>query len=232
MIVSSDSALPMRGTMTMLRRTALFAAAFWPSTSLAMAEPEARHRHAGRAGAAAGFQEPALCQPGCAAGRRSCGRRSPGSFDSVNPFIVKGSAVTGVRTYVFESLLGRNWNEPFSLYGLLAETIDVSDDRQTFTFKIRPEAKFSDGTPVTAADVVFSHGDAARQGAAQLQELLFQDHQGRDAGRAHHHLPPGCGRPRAAADRRPDADPLQGLLAGQGLRADDARSRSSAPAPM
>jgi peptide/nickel transport system substrate-binding protein len=79
-----------------------------------------------------------------------------GSFDSVNPFIVKGSAAMGVRTYVFESLLGRNWAEPFSLYGLLAESIDVSDDRQTFTFKLRPEAKFSDGTPVTAADVVFS----------------------------------------------------------------------------
>ncbi|MEP7174390.1 MAG: extracellular solute-binding protein, partial [Aestuariivirga sp.] len=46
--------------------------------------------------------------------------------------------------------------EPFSLYGLLAESIDVSDDRQTFAFKIRPEAKFSDGKPVTAADVVFS----------------------------------------------------------------------------
>jgi peptide/nickel transport system substrate-binding protein len=79
-----------------------------------------------------------------------------GSFDSVNPFIVKGSAAAGVRTYVFESLLGRNWAEPFSLYGLLAESIEASDDRQTFTFRLRPEAKFSDGSPVTAADVVFS----------------------------------------------------------------------------
>ncbi len=79
-----------------------------------------------------------------------------GTFDSVNPFIIKGTAASGVRTYVFESLLGRNWAEPFSLYGLLAESIDVSDDRQTFTFTLRPQAKFSDGTPVTAADVVFS----------------------------------------------------------------------------
>jgi len=79
-----------------------------------------------------------------------------GSFDSVNPFIVKGQAASGIRTYVFESLMGRNWDEPFSLYGLLAESIDVSDDRQTFTFKLRPEARFSDGTPVTAADIVFS----------------------------------------------------------------------------
>ena len=79
-----------------------------------------------------------------------------GTFDSMNPFIVKGSAASGIRTYVFESLMGRNGDEPFSLYGLLAESIDVLDDRQIFTYKIRPEAKFSDGSPVTAADVVFS----------------------------------------------------------------------------
>ena len=70
-----------------------------------------------------------------------------GSFDSVNPFIVKGSAATGVRTYVFESLLGRNWDEPFSLYGLLAELIEVSDDRQTFTFSLRPEANSPTARP-------------------------------------------------------------------------------------
>ena len=79
-----------------------------------------------------------------------------GTFDSLSPFIVKGTPATLVRTYVFESLMGRNSDEAFSLYGLLAESIDVSDDRQTFTFKIRPEAKFSDGTPVTATDVLFS----------------------------------------------------------------------------
>ncbi len=79
-----------------------------------------------------------------------------GSFDSINPFIIKGSAATGPRTFVFESLMGRSGAEAFTLYGLLAESIDASDDRQTFTFKIRPEAKFSDGAPVTAADVQFS----------------------------------------------------------------------------
>jgi peptide/nickel transport system substrate-binding protein len=79
-----------------------------------------------------------------------------GTFDSVNPFIIKGNAATGARTLVFESMMGRSGAEPFSLYGLLAQSIDVTDDRQTFTFKLRPEAKFSDGTPVTSADVVFS----------------------------------------------------------------------------
>ena len=79
-----------------------------------------------------------------------------GSFDSTNPFIVKGQAATGVRTLVFESLLGRNWDETFSLYGLLAQSIDVADDLSAITFKLRSEAKFSDGRPVTSADVAFS----------------------------------------------------------------------------
>ena len=59
-----------------------------------------------------------------------------GSFDSVNPFIVMGQKPYGSGTYVVESLLGRNWAEPFSLYGLLAESIDVSDDRQTVMFRL------------------------------------------------------------------------------------------------
>src|SRR5262245_13629488 len=79
-----------------------------------------------------------------------------GSFDSTNPFIVMGQTVNGVRTYTFESLLGRNADEAFSLYGLLAETIDVSPDFSSVTFRLRPEARFSDGQPVTAADVAFS----------------------------------------------------------------------------
>ncbi len=82
-----------------------------------------------------------------------------GTFDSINPFIIKGNppaANANPRTYVFETLMGRSGAEPFTEYGLLAESIDVTDDRQTFTFKIRPEAKFSDGSPVTSADVQFS----------------------------------------------------------------------------
>jgi peptide/nickel transport system substrate-binding protein len=79
-----------------------------------------------------------------------------GSFDSVNPFIVKGEKALSVSTYVFESMMGRNQAEPFTVYGLLAETIDVSPDRNRMTFVLRREARFSDGKSVTAADVVFS----------------------------------------------------------------------------
>jgi peptide/nickel transport system substrate-binding protein len=79
-----------------------------------------------------------------------------GSFDSVNPFIIKGASGAGVREYVYETLLARSYDEPFSLYGLLAETVETPDDRSSVTFQLRPEARFSDGTPVTPEDVLFS----------------------------------------------------------------------------
>jgi peptide/nickel transport system substrate-binding protein len=79
-----------------------------------------------------------------------------GSFDSLNPSIVKGNAAPGVREYVYESLLTRSSDEPFSLYGLLAESVEVPDDRSWAIFTLRPEARFSDGHPVTVDDVIFS----------------------------------------------------------------------------
>lgn len=79
-----------------------------------------------------------------------------GSFDSLNPFIIKGQAPDSVRTYVFESLMSRSRSEPFSLYGLIARSIEVAHDRSRVTFHLDPRARFSDGEPVTAEDVVFS----------------------------------------------------------------------------
>ena len=79
-----------------------------------------------------------------------------GGFDSLHPFILKGRAPWGIRAHVFESLLGRNWNEAFSLYGLLAETIEVGPEREWAEFTLRKEARFSDGSPVTVEDVLWS----------------------------------------------------------------------------
>jgi peptide/nickel transport system substrate-binding protein len=79
-----------------------------------------------------------------------------GTFDSLNPFIVQGLAVQPIRGYVVEGLLTRNYDEPFSLYGLLARTVETDDARSYVTFALNPAARFSDGTPVTADDVVFS----------------------------------------------------------------------------
>jgi peptide/nickel transport system substrate-binding protein len=79
-----------------------------------------------------------------------------GTFDSLNPFIVKGLPAQSLRGCVFESLMARGYDEPFSLYGLLARTIETDDARSYVTFALDPAARFSDGAPVTAADVVFS----------------------------------------------------------------------------
>lgn len=79
-----------------------------------------------------------------------------GSFDTTNPFIIKGVPVAGVRDNVTESLLARGIDEPFSLYGLIAESVELPDDRSEVTFNLNPKARFSDGRPVTATDVLFS----------------------------------------------------------------------------
>ncbi len=79
-----------------------------------------------------------------------------GSFDSFNPFIVRGTPAVGLREFVFESLMARGYDESFSLYGLLAESIETAPDRSWVAFRLRKEARFSDGTPVTVDDVVFS----------------------------------------------------------------------------
>lgn len=87
-----------------------------------------------------------------------------GGFDSLNPYIRKGRAPWGVRAHVVESLMGRNWDEPFSLYGLLAETIETGPNREWVEFKLRKEARFSDGSPVTVEDVIWSFSTLGTNG--------------------------------------------------------------------
>ncbi|WP_315764380.1 MULTISPECIES: extracellular solute-binding protein [unclassified Bradyrhizobium] len=79
-----------------------------------------------------------------------------GTFDSLNPFIVKGIAVQQVRGYVVESLLARGNDEAFTLYALLARSVETDDARTYVTFRLDPHARFSDGEPVRAEDVLFS----------------------------------------------------------------------------
>lgn len=79
-----------------------------------------------------------------------------GTFDSLNPLIVKGIAVQQIRGYVIESLLTRGQDEAFTLYGLLAESVQTDEARSYVTFRLRPQARFADGRPVTAEDVLFS----------------------------------------------------------------------------
>ncbi|WP_425108332.1 extracellular solute-binding protein [Bradyrhizobium sp.] len=79
-----------------------------------------------------------------------------GTFDSLNPLIVRGLAVQQMRGFVVESLMERGNDEPFTLYGLLARTVETDDARSYVTFRLDPRARFSDGQPVTADDVLFS----------------------------------------------------------------------------
>jgi peptide/nickel transport system substrate-binding protein len=79
-----------------------------------------------------------------------------GSFENLNPLIVQGVPASGIREFVIESLMARSLDEPFTLYGLLAETIDVADDRKSVTFMLNPAARFSDRQPVTPEDVITS----------------------------------------------------------------------------
>jgi peptide/nickel transport system substrate-binding protein len=79
-----------------------------------------------------------------------------GTFDCLNPFIVKGLPAANIRGYVVESLLARGYDEPFTLYGLLAESVTTDAARSFVSFTINPAARFSDGKPVTPDDVIFS----------------------------------------------------------------------------
>ncbi len=79
-----------------------------------------------------------------------------GSFDTLNPLIIKGVPAAGLREFVYESLLVRGLDEPFTLYGHIAARIAVPDDRSAITFHLDPEARFSDGHPIDADDILFS----------------------------------------------------------------------------
>ena len=78
-----------------------------------------------------------------------------GTFDNLNPYILKGVAAWQA-AYLFETLMKSSFDEPFSQYGLIAEGIKVPEDRSWVSFKIRKEAKFSDGSQITPEDVIFS----------------------------------------------------------------------------
>ncbi len=78
------------------------------------------------------------------------------TFNTLNSFALKGEAPPRMEM-CFDSLMTAALDEPDSIYGLVAESVTVSADRNTFTFRIRPEARFHDGSPLTAGDVAFSY---------------------------------------------------------------------------
>lgn len=87
-----------------------------------------------------------------------------GGFDTLNPFTLKGEAPWQLRFFTHESLMGRSRDEPFTLYGLLAESVETGPDREWVEFTLRKEAAFSDGTPVTVEDVIWSYRTLGEDG--------------------------------------------------------------------
>ena len=97
-----------------------------------------------------------------------------GGFDSLNPFVQKGSPPWQLRFWTHESLMGRSWDEPFTLYGLLAESVETAEDRSWVEFTLREEARFSDGSPVTVEDVIWSYETLGTEGNLRYRSLWGQ----------------------------------------------------------
>lgn len=98
-----------------------------------------------------------------------------GSFDSLNPFALRGVSASGLNTLMFETLAVQSWDEPFSVYGLLAEDMVLADDRLSVMFKLRAEARFHNGDPVLADDVRHSFERICGKGANPAYKQYFGD---------------------------------------------------------
>ena len=93
------------------------------------------------------------------------------SFDSFNPFILKGDAASGL-SMLFDTLMERSGDEPDAMYGLIAKEVAVAKDGNSVTFRLRPEAKFSDGSAVTAEDVAFSFDTLKAKGHPSYRIMM------------------------------------------------------------
>ena len=99
----------------------------------------------------------------------------PTNFDKFNPFTLKGTAPYGVSGLLMESLLTGNYEEPTTAYGLLAEDVELAKDQLSVTFRLNPAARFHDGKPVLAADVVHSFTQLNSKLAAPQYRSIFAE---------------------------------------------------------
>ncbi len=91
-----------------------------------------------------------------------------GSYDNLNPYIIKGQAADGIGA-TYDSLTKAAADEPFTRYGLLAESLELPEDRSWVIFNLRQEARWHDGKPVTVEDVIFTFDILRKEGTPQLR---------------------------------------------------------------
>ena len=93
-----------------------------------------------------------------------------GSFDTLNPFSIKGKAAQGLNL-VTDRLMARVWDEPFTMYPMIAESIEVPEDRSSITFNLNPKARFHDHSPITTEDVLFSYELLKEKGRPNMRRI-------------------------------------------------------------
>lgn len=98
-----------------------------------------------------------------------------GNFEKLNPYILKGFAAEGLQSLVFETLGVSSWDEPDTVYGLLAEDIALAPDGLSLTFRLNHKARFSNGDPVTAVDVKYSFDQLMGKYATPLYRRYWSD---------------------------------------------------------
>lgn len=105
-----------------------------------------------------------------------------GGFDSLNPFSVRGRTPPEVRAHTIDSLMARSWDEPFTLYPLIAERVETAPDRSWARFTLNPAARFSDGSPVTVADVLWTLRTLGESGPPGFRNLWSKIDEAREDG--------------------------------------------------
>ncbi len=94
------------------------------------------------------------------------------TYDSFNPFILKGNSAIGVNGLIFDSLMTGSGDEADAMYGLIAESVELPEDRSWVAFNLRPEARFHDESPITSDDVVFTFNTLIEKGHPSYRVLL------------------------------------------------------------
>ena len=151
------------------------------------------------------------------------GNQNFDTFDTLNIYSWKGNGAAGMSA-TFDTLMTANGDEPDSVYGLLAQSVRVSPDKLDYRFRLRPEARFFDGSKVTAADVAFSLNVLKEKGhpiyAQLLREVEFGECGRRRSGACALRRGP---QPRRASDRRGHACLFSGVVEGARFHRSNAR---------